>query len=211
MTHSGWTPIIEPADTSWHIETWLVAIVTSAGGLNALSEVLAALPADFGAPCIVLQHLSPDHASRLAEILQQRSPLNVKQAQDGDRLKAGTVYVGPPGAHMVVRPTGRVRLTRTPRLNYSRPSADVLFESLANVCKRHVIAVVLTGRGADGADGVRQIKAAGGTVIAQDEATSTAFGMPDSAIQTGDVDYILPLGEIAPMLIALTTVGESRQ
>lgn len=209
MTHSGRAAPIESAAADSQPETRVVAIVTSAGGLKALSEILAALPADFGAPCIVLQHLSPDHASHLAEILGQRSLLVVKQAQDGDRLTAGTVYVGPPGSHIIIQPTARLQLTHTARLNYSRPSADVLFESLAKVYKQHVIAVVLTGRGVDGATGVRQIKAAGGTVIAQDEATSTAFGMPGAAIRTGDVDYILPLGEIAPMLIALAAVRES--
>src|SRR5690606_36361870 len=130
------------------------------------------LPAGLAAACIVLQHLSPDYESHLAHILRSRCSLPIKDAQDGDRLTAGMVYVGPPDQHMIVQSDGLLRLTQTERQQFSRPSANVLFETLAAVYKQQVIAVVLTGKGVDGAEGIQQIKANGGIVVAQDEATA---------------------------------------
>jgi two-component system, chemotaxis family, protein-glutamate methylesterase/glutaminase len=196
-----------PLTANGQLETRIVAFATSAGGLHALTQILAALPAEFEAACIVLQHLSPNHVSHLASLLQSRSALTVKEAQDGDPLRAGSVYVGLPDLHMIVQSDGLLRLTHTARQHFSRPSADVLFESLAAVYKQRVIAVVLTGKGVDGAEGIQRIKAGGGVVIAQNEATAESFGMPGAAIQTGDVDYILPLNEIAPKLVELTAKG----
>jgi two-component system chemotaxis response regulator CheB len=191
------------------LQTRIVALVASAGGLHALSEVLAGLPIRFAAACVVLQHLSPKYVSHLTEILQLRCALTIKEAQDGDRLTAGMIYVGPPDHHMIVQPDGLLRLTQTARHHFSRPSADVLLGSLAEVYRERVTAVVLTGRGTDGAEGIQQIKASGGIIIAQDEATAAFFGMPGAAIQTGDVDYILALEAIAPKLIELTTNEEA--
>lgn len=183
----------------------MVALAASAGGLVALSEVLSALPADFRAPIVLVQHLDPKHRSLMAEILDRRCPLEVRQAADGDRLAPGGVWVAPPDHHLLVNGDGTLSLTRTELVHFVRPSADLMFESMAAGFRDRAIAVVLTGTGVDGQMGVRAVKATGGTVIAQDQATSEYFGMPGAAIKTGCVDLVLPLAEIAPNLIARVT------
>jgi two-component system chemotaxis response regulator CheB len=186
----------------------VVALAASAGGLAALSRILSSLPADFAAPILVVQHVDPNHRSWMAEILTRRTRLRVTQARDGERLAAGTVFIAPPGHHLLVGADGVLALTDTIRVQYSRPSADVLFASLAESWDGGAIAVVLSGMGRDGADGVCAIKSRGGTVIVQDEASAEFFGMPDAAIQTGTADHILPLGAIAAALVKLTS-GEN--
>ncbi len=188
----------------------VVALAASAGGLAALTEVLSALPADFPAPLVVLQHLAPLHRSLLPDILSRRVPLRVKQAQEGDRLGPGTVYVAPPDRHLLIRPGGIVALTRTAPVHYVRPSADLLFESAAEAFGGRAVAVVLSGSGSDGDRGVCAVKRAGGTVIAQDEGSSTYFGMPGAAIGTGCVDRILPLEAIAGALVGLAASPSTR-
>lgn len=181
----------------------VVALAASAGGLNALSEVLAPLPADFRAPIVLVQHLDPKHKSLMAEILGRRTVLTVRQAADGDRISPGGVWVAPPAHHLLVNGDGTLSLTKTELVHFVRPSADLMFDSMAAGYKDRAIAVVLTGTGIDGEMGVRAVKTMGGTVIAQDRTTSEYFGMPGAAIKTGCVDLILPLPEIAPTLIKL--------
>lgn len=182
----------------------MVALVASAGGLDALSRVLAGLPASFAAAVLVMQHLESGRVSHLPNILQGRTPLRVRAAADGDALHAGTVYVAPSGRHLSIR--GRtLALTDTDRVNFSRPSADVLLESLAGA-GAPVIAVVLTGRGEDGAAGSVLVCNSGGTVLAQDRGTSVHFGMPGAAVQAGGVSEVLPLDAIAPRLVQLMDV-----
>jgi two-component system chemotaxis response regulator CheB len=135
--------------------------------------------------------------------------LSVKEAEEGDRLRPGVVYVAPPDRHLLINPGGSISLTQSEMVHFVRPSADLLFESVAASFKDRAIAVVLTGSGSDGKMGVMAIKKMGGTVIAQDEATSEFFGMPGSAIQSGNVDFILPLGEIASALVTLVMTGET--
>jgi two-component system chemotaxis response regulator CheB len=187
----------------------VVAVAASAGGLQALSEMLGALPAEFPLAVVVVQHLDPRHRSLMAAILSRRTALVVKQAEEGDRLCPGTVYIAPPNNHLLVNQDGTLSLSQAELVHFVRPSADLLFESVAASFKDRAIAVVLTGTGSDGAMGVRAIKKMGGTVIAQDEASSQFFGMPGAAIQTGDVDFILPLTDIAPALITLGVTGET--
>jgi two-component system chemotaxis response regulator CheB len=181
--------------------TDLVALVASAGGLVALSAVLSHLPADFPAAVVVLQHLDPSRPSLLAEILGRHSALPVCQARHGDRLRPGVVFVAPPDHHLLVGPGGVLALTSTAPVHFSRPSADALLESVARNFGHRAIAVVLSGAGADGADGVRLVKQMGGTVIAQDRPTSESFGMPGAAAHTGCVDAVLPLDQIAAALV----------
>jgi two-component system chemotaxis response regulator CheB len=181
----------------------VVVLAASAGGLAALTRVLAALPEDFPAPLVVVQHLDPRHRSLMAEILGRRVPLPVKQAETGDRLAPGQVYVAPPDRHLLIGPEGVLSLTDSERVHWVRPSADLLFESAAVYFGPRAVAVVLSGTGRDGDEGVRAVKRAGGTVLVQDHATSEFFGMPAAAIATGSVDLVLPLGEIAPALVAL--------
>lgn len=183
----------------------VIAIATSAGGLNALSVILGGLPADFPAAIAIVMHVSPDHKSLLAEILKCRTLLDVRQAKIGDMLCHSTVFVAIPNHHMFVLSGGIIEISSATagKVHYVRPSAEPLFASVALIYKSNAIAVVLTGGDGDGSIGVRIIKENGGTVIAQDRLTSQDFSMPEAAIETGNVDFILPLGEIAPKLIQL--------
>jgi two-component system, chemotaxis family, protein-glutamate methylesterase/glutaminase len=182
-------------------------MAASAGGLRAISAVLSELPADFPAAIALVQHLDPRHRSLMAEILGRRTPLPVKQAEEGDRLQPGTVTIAPPDRHLLVNKRGWISLTQTKLVHFVRPSADLLFESVAASYRDRAIAVILTGAGCDGAMGVKAIKKMGGTVIAQDDETSEYYGMPGAAIQTGCVDFVLPLEEIAPALTMLLKTG----
>lgn len=184
----------------------IVAIATSLGGLNALTAVLPALPKSFPVPILVVQHLSARFPSRLVELLSRRSALPVTWARTGERLRRGMVYIAPPDQHLLVGIAHSALLSSSPHVQFVRPSADVLFQSVAATYRERAIAVMLTGSRRDGAAGVLAIKRAGGRVLAQDAATSTAFGMPQAAIATGCVDFVLPLRTIAPALVALTMV-----
>jgi len=186
----------------------VIAIATSAGGLKALSQVLSALPPDFSPAIVVVQHLDPRHRSLMADILGRRSTLPVKQAEENDKLQPGKVYIAPPNKHLLVNPDGSLSLTQSELVHFVRPSADLLFESVAGSFKNRAIAVVLTGTGSDGSMGVRAIKKMGGTVLAQDESSSEFYGMPNAAIQTGCVDFVLSLSEIPSALITLVKTGE---
>ncbi len=187
----------------------IVALAASAGGLNALTHVLQALPADFGAGIVVVQHLDPRHRSLMADILGRRTALTVKQAEQGDRVAPGTVMIAPPNNHLLVNQDGLLTLTQTELVHFVRPSADLLFESTAAAYRERAIAVVLSGTGTDGAMGVKAIKKMGGTVIAQDKESSEFGGMPEAARQTGMVDFVLRLQEIAPALQTLVNSNAS--
>ena len=186
----------------------VVALAASAGGLTALSSVLADLPAEFPAGILVVQHLDPRHRSLMADILNRRTRLEVKQAEDGDHLTPGRVYIAPPNRHLLLNGDGSLSLTQTELVHFVRPSADLLFESVAVSYKDRAIAVVLSGSGGDGSMGVKAIKKMGGTVLAQDQRTSEFFGMPGAAIHSGSVDFVLPLEEIAPALVTLVMKGQ---
>lgn len=183
-----------------------MGIGTSAGGLAALTAVLEALSADFPFPILVVQHLAADHPSRLAPLLQSRTSVSVSEARVGDRIRGGHAYVAPPDRHMRLGPGGRIRLRRDAPVRFSRPSVDVLFRSLAEVVGARTVAVVLTGAGSDGAEGVRAVHEAGGLVIVQSEASAYNSGMPAATIRTGTTDRILPLVDIAPFLIGLDSL-----
>ena len=187
----------------------VVAMAASAGGLNALLHVLKQLPADFPAAILIVQHLDPRHRSLMADILRRRTALHVKEATAGDRLQPAHVLVAPPNQHLLVNPDGTISLSQTQLVHFVRPSADLLFESVAASYQQRAIAVVLTGTGSDGSMGVRAIKKTGGTVIVEDEKTAEFSGMPNSAIQTKCVDFILPLDEIPPALMTLVMKGET--
>ena len=178
-----------------------MALVGSAGGLNAVSVVLAALPAELAAPLIVLLHLDPNHISRLAPILARTTPLSVKQAEAGDALVAGHVFVAPPASHLLVTPSGSIELGQGPPVRRLRPSADVFLTSLALAFGPGTLAVILSGAGHDGAAGAAAVKLAGGTVIAQDQETAEYFGMPGAAIEEHAVDQVLPLGDVAVAVV----------
>jgi two-component system, chemotaxis family, protein-glutamate methylesterase/glutaminase len=186
----------------------IVALASSAGGLTALSQVLSGLPDDFPASVVIVQHLDPRHRSLMADILSRRTRLQVSQAREGDCLAAGHVYIAPPDRHLLVIPGGTLSLSLSELVHFVRPSADLLFESVAASYKDRAIAVVMTGTGSDGSMGVQAIKKMGGTVIVQDEKSSEFFGMPSAAIASGSVDFILPLEEIASALVTLVVPGD---
>ena len=187
----------------------IVAVAASAGGLTALIEVLTDLPADFKAAIVIVQHLDPRHPSLMAEILSRRTVLKVIQAKEGDKLTPGTVYIAPPNNHLLVNGDGKVSLSQSEMVHFLRPSADLLFESVAASYQERAIAVVLTGTGTDGSMGVEAIKKMGGTVIVEDPKTAEFSGMPAAAIKTGNVDFILPLAEISLALRTLIMPGTS--
>ena len=195
------TSLAAPACGSFPV----IAMAASVGGLKALSVILSGLPADFPAAIAIVMHLSPDHVSILAEILDRRSDLEVRQAKTGDFLCRSCVFVAPPNHHLLVGKSGCLKLSSSSatKVNHARPSAEPLFVSVAKVYRRNAIAVVLTGGDGDGSFGVQIIRDEGGTVIAQDRPASENFSMPETSIKTGDVDFILPLGEIGPKLIEL--------
>ena len=140
----------------------VVALAASAGGLTALTKVLSALPAEFPAAVVVVQHLDPRHRSLMAEIFSRRTPLKVKMAEEGDCIGPSTGYIAPPNRHLPVNPDGTLSLTQSELVHFVRPSADLLFESVASSFKDRAIAVVLTGSGSDGSMGVKAIRKMGG-------------------------------------------------
>ena len=185
----------------------IIAIAASAGGVNALTRLLGSLPANLGAIVVIVQHVDPRHRSLMPQVIGRQSPMSVMHVEEGMQLEPDHVFLAPPDRHMLIKRKGTLTLTDSELVNFVRPSADLLFESVAAAYGEHAIAVVLTGSGHDGALGVTAVKQRGGTVVAQDEASSEFFGMPSAAIKTGAVDYVLPLEEIASKLVTLTATG----
>ena len=186
----------------------IIALAASAGGLKALTEVLAALPAGLRVPLAVVQHLAPRRRSLLADILGRRTALGVKEAANAEQLRPGVAYIAPSDHHLLINRGGFVSLTQTELVHFVRPSADLLFESVAASYRERAIAVILSGSGTDGAMGVRAIKKMGGTVIVQAPGASEFRGMPDAALQAGcAIDLVLPLRDIAPALLRLIDGG----
>lgn len=185
----------------------VVAIAASAGGLQALSKVLGALPVDFPAAVVIVMHLSPDRKSELAEILDRRTTLTVREARAGDCLSDGLVFIAPPDHHLLVTQGGILSLSSSARVRFSRPSADVLFASVAALYGAQAVGVVLTGGDGDGSAGIQAIKGQGGDTIAQNTATSQHPSMPRNAVATGDVDSVLALSDIGPALVHLVSHG----
>lgn len=187
----------------------IVAIGASAGGLHALQAVLGSLPADLPVPLVIVQHLDPRHRSLMADILTRHTALPVKQAQQGDKLEPGVVYLGVPDYHLLVNLDRTLSLTQSELVRFVRPSVDLLFQSVAGSYGDRAIAVVLTGTGSDGAMGVEAVKDSGGTVIVEDEGTAEFSAMPHAAISTGCADFVLPIGEIGAALVELITTPEA--
>lgn len=178
----------------------IVAVTASAGGVQALSTLVRALPADFPVPVLVVQHLDPRHETLFAEILDRRSELRVKLAEDGEQAERGTIYVAPPDRHLLVDGDGVLSLSDGPREHFVRPAADVLFRSVAEAYGPRALVCVLTGTGRDGATGVSAVRASGGKVIAQDPDTAEFPGMPRAAVAGGHADLVLPLADIPHMI-----------
>jgi two-component system chemotaxis response regulator CheB len=182
----------------------VVGLAGSVGGLRAITAVLEALPADLPAAVLVLIHQEPERESHLTEILARRSRMPVTTAQDGAPLRPGHVLVIPPGRHLLVTPERRTAIIISGVFPPNRPSADLLFATLATATGPDAIAVVLTGHGHDGATGATAVHTLGGTVVATDEATSEVFAMPEATIgRDHAVDHVVAETDLPPLLVRL--------
>jgi two-component system chemotaxis response regulator CheB len=161
------------------------------------------LDPDLPVPVLVVQHLDPRHRTVIADVLSRRTDLPVKLAEAEERALPGTVYIAPPDRHLLIDSDGVMTLSNTKLVHFVRPSADLLFESVAGAYGPRAIACVLTGTGSDGAMGVDAVKSRGGTVIVEDPLSAEFKGMPQAAVDTGAADYVLPLAEIATVVRGL--------
>ncbi|MBW3614806.1 MAG: chemotaxis-specific protein-glutamate methyltransferase CheB [Actinobacteria bacterium] len=186
----------------------VLAIAASTGGPPALYRLLEGLPRTTRVPVLVVQHISEGFAAGLVAWLGSGSPLPVKLAEHGEPLLAGMVYVAPDDRHLEAGPQRRVQLSEGARVDGFRPSATVLFRSVAAVYGASAAGVVLTGMGRDGLEGLTELRRAGGRVLAQDEATSVVFGMPGVVVKAGLADVVAPVEELAADLAE--AVGRSR-
>ncbi|HSZ63219.1 MAG TPA: chemotaxis response regulator protein-glutamate methylesterase [Terriglobales bacterium] len=182
----------------------LVAIGTSTGGPNALTALIPQLPADFPVPIVIVQHMPPLFTRLLAERLHALSRLEVREGKEGEKLRRGQVWIAPGDYHMTVARKGAefvLGLNHDSQENSCRPAVDVLFRSVARAFGANVLAVVLTGMGADGTRGSSEIREAGGEVFVQDEASSVVWGMPGSIVAASLADHIYPLTGMAPQVV----------
>lgn len=180
-----------------------IGIASSTGGPNALEQVVRNLPANLPVPVFIVQHMPPVFTGMLARQLNEVTPLHVREAAGGEVAAPGEIWLAPGALHMEVVPHasgGKIRVFDGPREHSCRPAADVLFRSLAAVFGPSTLALVLTGMGKDGAEGARAIRARGGEVWVQDEATSVVWGMPGEVVRAGQADAVLPLPLVAPRL-----------
>jgi two-component system chemotaxis response regulator CheB len=190
----------------------LVTIGASAGGIEALRELVGALPIAFPSPIAIVLHSSPHSPGLLHDILSRSGRLPAINPRSGERLRGGRIYVAPPDVHLLIEP-GRVRLTKGPRENRFRPAIDPLFRSAAQVYGPAAIGVILTGNLDDGTAGLWAIKRLGGTAVVQDPDDALFPSMPEHALRAVAVDHRVPLREIAPLLVQLTAepVADTRE
>lgn len=190
----------------------LVAIGSSTGGVEALRDIVLALPPD-SPPVVCTQHIPPKFSASFAERLNGMAAVRVKEAADGDRVVAGHVYIAPGDQHMEVRRSGAalvIHLHDGPLVTGHKPSVDVLFHSVAEACGSKAVGVILTGMGRDGADGLLAMRRAGATTIGQDETSCVVYGMPKSARELGAVERELPLSRIAEEILRLCHADVTR-
>lgn len=182
----------------------LIAIGASTGGPQVLAEILAGLPDDLAAPVLIVQHISKGFIAGLVEWLGSSTPLAVKLAEPGEAVRPGTVYLAPDGAQMGIVKDGRLHLTSELSENGFSPSVSYLFRSVAEAYGRSAVGILLTGMGRDGADGLRELRKAGGVTIAQDEESSVIFGMPREAICLGAAQHVLAPEQIVRVIRSLS-------
>jgi len=181
-----------------------IVIGVSSGGMKALKFIFSTLPAWFPTPIIIVQHVSAHSDNEWIELLNEKSNLNVKEADEKEKIASGNVYIAPANYHLLIEKDKTFSLTIDERVNFARPSIDVLFESAAEAYKNKLIGIVLTGSNNDGAKGIKRIKECGGLAIIQDPETAESFTMPASAIAAIEPDYILSLEKILELLIKIT-------
>ncbi|MDR3449130.1 MAG: chemotaxis protein CheB [Alphaproteobacteria bacterium] len=172
----------------------------SAGGMQALKTIIAALPPAFPVPLAIAQHTGESSDGFLADYLTGLGGLTVKEAEDKEPLRPGHAYLAPAGYHLLIEEDKTFSLSVDPRVNYCCPSIDVLFESATDAFGPTLIGVVLTGANSDGSRGLKSIKMHGGLAIVQNPETAEARAMPQAALEATAVDHIVNLGELAPLL-----------
>ncbi|HOJ63475.1 MAG TPA: chemotaxis response regulator protein-glutamate methylesterase [Spirochaetota bacterium] len=177
----------------------IICIGSSTGGTVALTNILPNIDKDIGVPILIVQHMPPLYTNSFAKRLDSLCSLRVVEAEDGMDVEPNTIYIAQGGYHLVLK-GGKIFLDNSEPVNNHKPSVDVLFRSVSREMGDKALAIILTGMGSDGAQGIVAIKDAGGYTIAQDEESSVIFGMPGSAIRTGKVDRIIPLGKIADFI-----------
>ena len=182
-----------------------IVIGISSGGVDALKAVLGALPKDFPLPIIIVQHVSPDSGSNMAELLDAVCEIRVKEADELELPAGGTAYLAPANYHLMLEPDGRLALSTDAPVNFSRPSIDVLFETAAQALGSRLIGVVLTGFGCDGSRGLQRIKERGGVTVVQDPDDAAASPMPEHAIMAAKPDYVVNLAALPQLFINLCT------
>lgn len=175
-------------------------IGASAGALEALSAILPTLPADFALPVIIVIHVPPDRKSLLAELMQAKCCIPVREADDKEPIRSGTIYFAPPDYHLLVETDKSLALSSDEAVMFSRPSIDVLFETAAEAYGPDLIAVVLTGANSDGASGLKSVVEAGGTALIQDPASSFASAMPLAALEACPESRVMSLSSISRFL-----------
>ncbi|RFP13862.1 MULTISPECIES: chemotaxis protein CheB [unclassified Duganella] len=180
-----------------------IVLGVSAGGVSALKLLLGTLPADLPWPLLIVQHISADSDGSLATVLGQGCALRVKEAEERERIEAGTVYLAPANYHLMVERDGTLALSTDPAVSYARPSIDVLFESAARAFGPALIGVILTGANADGSQGLRAIKQKGGLAVVQDPADAASPSMPLAALAAVKADYVVPLAGLGALLQSL--------
>ncbi len=180
-----------------------IAVATSTGGPAALQTIFSRLPGDFPVPILVVQHIAKGFLGGLASWLGSASKLRVKVAEGNEPIAPGIVYLAPDDRHLGVTSHGRIVVSPEPEVGGFRPSGTFLFESAARALGARALAVILTGMGRDGVEGLRRVKALGGRILAQDEASSVVFGMPAAAIEAGLADEVVALDDLAARLLAL--------
>jgi len=181
-----------------------IVIGASAGGLQALSSILSALPEKYTLPVIIVQHRAKEEKDLLENILQQKCRIKIKQADEKELITSGRVYFAPANYHLLVERNRTFSLSSDETVNYSRPSIDVLFETAAEVYEKRLVAIVLTGSNNDGANGVKVVRSQGGLTIVQNPGEAQYPAMPVASIGTGAVNHIFMLKEIQQFLIQLS-------
>jgi len=197
---------VQPAPQLALSGDWVVVIGASTGGPKALPEVLSRLPANLPAAVLVVQHMPEGFTRSFAERLNWVSALEVKEAEEGEEIKKGKVYIAPGNRHLLLDGTV-LRLDDGPRVNYVRPAVDVLMKSVAPLYGPRTIGVILTGMGADGAEGMRLIKDNGGKTVVQNEETCVVYGMPKAVVDLRAADRIVPLEDIAQAITIMISTG----
>ncbi len=180
-----------------------IVIGSSAGGMDALRIILSALPEDFSLPILIVQHVSPSSDNYITKYLDKLCKLNIKEADEKENIQVGKVYFAPPNFHLLVEKDNTLSLSTDSRVNFARPSIDILFETAAWAYGSSLIGIVLTGANFDGSNGLKIIKDFGGLTIVQDPKTAFSPTMPKCAIAATKVDHILPIDKIGEFLSSL--------